>query len=135
MMTIYNGEVTLDSFGEAEVELPSWFEALNQDFRYQLTAIGAPAPNLHVAKTIQGNRFRIAGGSPGLVVSWQVTGVRHDVYAEAHRIPVEAWKPEIKQPRAAAQIDGDIRLRCHRPPIRLCLGLLSDLPPDSPDRE
>ena len=30
-------------------------------------------------------------------VSWQVTGVRHDVYAEAHRIPVEEKKTEKEQ--------------------------------------
>jgi len=27
-------------------------------------------------------------------VSWQVTGIRHDKYAEAHRIPVEEAKSE-----------------------------------------
>ncbi|MEI2691999.1 MAG: hypothetical protein V9H69_20750 [Anaerolineae bacterium] len=75
------------------VTLPDWFEALNQDFRYQLTPIGAAMPNLHVAEKIQGNTFRIGGGEPGLEVSWQVTGIRHDAYAEAHRIPVEAPKP------------------------------------------
>jgi len=35
MKNIYDGVVTLDSAGEAVVELPAWFEALNQDFRYQ----------------------------------------------------------------------------------------------------
>jgi hypothetical protein len=39
------------------------------------------------------NRFQIAGGQPQMTVSWQVTGVRHDPYAERHRIPVEEWKP------------------------------------------
>ena len=38
------------------------------------------------------NRFKIAGGKPGGKVSWQVTGVRHDAYANAHRIPVEEDK-------------------------------------------
>jgi len=93
MKNIYDGVVTLDTRGEAMVTLPDWFEALNQDFRYQLTPIGAAMPNLHVAEKIQGNTFRIGGGEPGLEVSWQVTGIRHDAYAEAHRIPVEAPKP------------------------------------------
>jgi len=75
MMNIYNGNVMLDANGEAWVELPAWFEALNRDFRYQLTAIGAPGPSLYIAEEISGNRFKIAGGSPGLEVSWQVTGV------------------------------------------------------------
>ena len=92
MMNIYNGNVTLDANGEAWVELPAYFEALNKDFRYQLTAIGAPGPNLYIAQEITGNRFKIAGGSPGMKVSWQVTGIRHDPFAEAHRIQVEVEK-------------------------------------------
>lgn len=93
MMNVYNGNVVLDERGEAWVELPAWFEALNRDFRYQLTALGGPGPNLHVADEIKANRFRIAGGSPGLKVSWQVTGIRQDPYANAHRIQVEEDKP------------------------------------------
>jgi hypothetical protein len=92
MMNIYNGNVVLDDKGEAWVKLADWFEALNQDFRYQLTPIGGWAP-LYVAEKIQGNRFKIAGGEPGLEVSWQVTGIRHDVWAEQNRIPVEEEKP------------------------------------------
>jgi len=93
MMNIYNGNVTLDGRGEAQVEMPEWFEALNQDFRYQLTAIGAPGPNLYVAEEIGDNRFRIAGGEPGMKVSWMVTGVRHDPLAVASRMVVEVDKP------------------------------------------
>ncbi len=92
MMNIYNGMTTLDAGGRATVILPDWFEALNQDFRYQLTAVGAAMPNLHVAGKIAGNRFSIAGGQPGAEVSWQVTGIRHDPFAEAYRIPVEEEK-------------------------------------------
>lgn len=93
MMNIYNGVVWLDDKGEALVKLPDYFEALNSDFRYQLTAIGAPGPNLYVAEEVSGNHFRIAGGKPGAKVSWQVTGVRQDAYAKAHRINVEEEKP------------------------------------------
>jgi hypothetical protein len=93
MMNIYNGTAVLDSDGEAWINLPNWFEALNRDFRYQLTAIGRPSPNLYVAEEVSGNRFKIAGGQPGGKISWQVTGVRHDAYADAHRLPVEEDKP------------------------------------------
>jgi hypothetical protein len=92
MMNIYNGNATLDDNGEAWVELPKWFEALNAEFRYQLTCIGGFAP-VYVAEEITGNRFRIAGGRTGMRVSWQVTGVRQDRWAQAHRIPVEEAKP------------------------------------------
>jgi len=97
MMNIYNGNVILDSRGEAEVELPEWFDALNRDFRYQLTAIGAPGPNLYIAEEIRGNRFRIAGGTSGMKVSWQVTGVRQDRWAEANRVQIEVDKNPDEQ--------------------------------------
>jgi len=92
MMNIYNGIVTLGKDGSAEVALPDWFEALNREFRYQLTCIGGFAP-VYVAKKVSGNRFKIAGGKPGTEVSWQLTGVRKDAYAEMHRVTVEEMKP------------------------------------------
>ena len=94
MMNIYTGNAILDNGGEAVVSLPKWFEALNADFRYQLTAIGAAAPNLHIAQEIANHQFSIAGGAPGMKVSWQVTGVRHDAYAKTHPLTVEVRKPE-----------------------------------------
>ncbi len=93
MMNVYNGNVTLDASGAAWVELPAYFEALNRDFRYQLTPIGGPGPNLYIAQEVQGNRFLIAGGAPGLRVSWQVTGIRQDAYAKANPVVVEVDKP------------------------------------------
>jgi len=93
MKNVYDGVVILDGNGEAWVELPEWFETLNRDFRYQLTSIGAPGPNLYIAEKITSNRFKIAGGQPGMEVSWQVTGIRKDPFAEKHRIPVEEEKP------------------------------------------
>jgi hypothetical protein len=99
MMNVYNGNVVLDAGGEAVVDLPEWFEALNRDFRYQLTAIGRPGPDLHVADEISGNRFRIAGGKGGTKVSWQVMGIRKDAFANKHRIPVEEQKPVAERGR------------------------------------
>jgi hypothetical protein len=92
MMNIYNGLVTLGEDGTAEIALPDWFEALNREFRYQLTCIGGFAP-VYVAEKVNGNRFKIAGGRPGLEVSWQLTGIRQDAFAEQNRIPVEELKP------------------------------------------
>ena len=93
MKNIYDGVVELDENGEAWIEFPDWFEALNRDFRYQITPIGAPGPNLYVADEVSDNRFKIAGGDPGMKVSWQVTCIRHDPYANAHPISVEKDKP------------------------------------------
>ncbi len=92
MKNLYDGVVDLDGNGEAVVKMPDWFESLNKDFRYQLTSIGAPGPNLYIAEEISGNQFKIAGGKPGARVSWLVTGTRHDAWADAHRIPVEQLK-------------------------------------------
>ena len=97
MMNIYNGIVILDAKGAAWVTMPEWFDALNQDFRYQLTSIGRPGPSLFIAREVKNNRFKIAGGHPGARVSWQVTGIRHDAWANAHRIPTEELKPENEQ--------------------------------------
>lgn len=94
MKNIYDGLATLDENGEAIVVLPNWFSYLNRDVRYLLTPIGAPAPNLHIAEKIKGNRFKIAGGQPGTEVSWQVTGIRQDAYANDNRIQIEVEKPE-----------------------------------------
>jgi len=97
MMNIYNGLVRLDARGEAWVELPQYFEALNRDFRYQLTSVGASQPRLYIASEVNGNRFKIAGGKANAKVSWQVTGIRQDAWANAHRIPTEEEKPLEKR--------------------------------------
>jgi hypothetical protein len=110
MKNVYDGVVVLDRKGKAEIELPDWFGALNKDFRYQLTAIGAPGPNLYIAEEIseatttanytssnnnnKNSRFKIAGGTSGMKVSWQVTGIRKDPWANANRVQVEEDKPD-----------------------------------------
>ena len=97
MLTLYSGNATLDGTGAAWVMLPGWFEELNSDFRYQLTPIGAPAPNLYVAEPVKDNRFRIAGGVPEQIISWQISAVRQDAYALANPLAVETAKPEAEQ--------------------------------------
>jgi len=96
MMNIYNGNVVTDRRGLATIELPDWFEALNRDFRYQLTVIGQFAQAI-VVKKVEQNRFTIKTNKPKVEVSWLVTGVRQDAYANAYRIPVEEMKPPQEQ--------------------------------------
>jgi hypothetical protein len=97
---VYDGVAQLDEDGTASVDLPEWFEALNEDFRYQLTAVGQAAPNLHVAEKIyENNRFRIAGGEGGMEVCWQVTGTRRDPWAAANPFVVEEDKPQEERGR------------------------------------
>ena len=92
MMNIYNGNVTTNAEGEAVVTLPEWFETLNRDFRYQLTVMGQFAQAI-VANKVANHEFSIKTDKPNVEVSWQVTGIRQDAWANAHRIPVEEQKP------------------------------------------
>ena len=91
MMNVYNGNIVTARHGLATVELPAYFEALNRDFRYQLTVIGQFAQAI-VKQEIANNRFTIKTSRPLVKVSWQVTGIRHDAFANAERIPVEEDK-------------------------------------------
>jgi len=89
---VYDGVVNLGPDGAAVIQLPDWLQELNEDFRYQLTPVGGPAPDIHVAKKIAQGCFKIAGGTPGMEICWQVTGNRRDAWAQANRIPVEQQK-------------------------------------------
>ncbi|MBC7553642.1 MAG: hypothetical protein H7257_06650, partial [Taibaiella sp.] len=91
MMNVYNGNITTDASGVATVTLPDYFEALNKDFRYQLTAIGSFAQSM-VSKEVSGNSFEIKTSQPNTKISWQVTGIRKDAYANANRV-----KPEVEK--------------------------------------
>jgi hypothetical protein len=91
MMNIYTGNVTTDAQGGATVQLPEWFEALNTDFRYQLTVIGQFAQAI-VGSEVQNHQFSIRTSVPNVKVSWQITGVRQDAYAKAHPLVVEEQK-------------------------------------------
>lgn len=109
VINFYSGKVTLDQQGAAVVELPAYFASINKDPRYTLTAVGAPMPNLHVAKEISEEAlatgeqagpgvappicsFRIAGGVPAGKVSWRVEALRNDLRVRLHGAPVEREK-------------------------------------------
>lgn len=97
VLNSYSGTVTLGANGEAWVELPEYYMAINIDPRYQLTAIGAPAPMLHVASEIVDNEFRIAGGQAGMRVSWEVKAVRNDAFVAQLGAPIEREKTGVEK--------------------------------------
>lgn len=108
-INFYRGTVVLDGAGRAIIRLPSYFAKINKDPSYQLTAVGAPMPELHVAEEISpaamfaGEKqplgmpgpacsFVIAGGRPGGKVSWRVEAVRNDEFVRQGGAPVELQK-------------------------------------------
>ena len=91
MMNVYNGNITTDAKGNATVTLPTYFEALNRDYRYQLTVIGTFAQAMISREYAKGS-FDIATDRPNVKVSWQITGIRQDAYAQEHPIVVETDK-------------------------------------------
>jgi TGF-beta propeptide len=141
MMNIYNGNVTTDGSGLATVTLPDWFEALNRDFRYQLTVIGQFAQAM-VENEVSNHQFTIHTDKPNAKVSWQVTGIRQDAWANANRIPVEVTKapadrglylhPEL----FGAPADKSIALAHHPAPPKLQAPKLPKLQgPNQPKQE
>lgn len=96
MMNIYNGNATTDKDGKVTITMPSYFQALNMEFRYQLTCIGQFAQAI-VLKEIESNTFVIQTDKPNVKVSWQVTGVRQDDWANDNRIIPEKEKEASKK--------------------------------------
>jgi|GEM_PF-792113 len=97
MMNIYNGNITTDASGTAIVDLPDYFMAENVDFRYQLTVIGGTFAQAVISKEVADNKFEIKTNQPNVKVSWQVTGIRNDKFAQAHRVvPVKEKEAKYK---------------------------------------
>lgn len=103
VLNIYDGVVTLNSSGNATVELPAYFSLLNKDYTYLASPLGQPMPSLHVSQTVEPRWFglfgapvfKISGGIGGGKISWQVTGIRQDPYIIAHPIiPVVKKGPD-----------------------------------------
>jgi hypothetical protein len=99
MKNIYDGVITTDGKGFATVTMPDWFDALNGHFRYQLTVLGRSFARAIVWEEMRGDRFTIRTDESRVKVSWQVTGIREDAFAKAHRIPVEEEKSGTERGR------------------------------------
>jgi hypothetical protein len=96
-MNLYSGNVTTDQNGEAVVKLPDYFQALNRDFRYQLTIVGQQWAQARIENEVQDDHFTIKTDKPNVKVSWQVVGIRNDAYAQAHPLVVEQLKPDAER--------------------------------------
>ena len=80
VLNIYRGIAILNNNGEAEIELASYFDKINTNFSYQLTAIGTPNQP-YILKEIEKNKFSVAG-TPNTKVSWLVIAERNDEYLQ-----------------------------------------------------
>ncbi len=92
----YSGNIITDASGLATVILPNYFETLNKDFRYQLTAIGSFSPVI-IKKKISNNQFIIQSKQPKVEVSWQITGVRNDRNMQYKPFVAESEKEESEK--------------------------------------
>jgi hypothetical protein len=95
-LDVYSGNVTTNGKGFATVTMPRWFQALNRSFRYQLTSLSG-LQQVAVAKEMHDDRFIVQSQRPHSKVSWQVTAVRHDRYANANRTRVIVPKSKADQ--------------------------------------
>lgn len=98
VLNAYSGNVTTDSQGRATVALPEYFETINRDYRYQLTAVGVFAQAI-VAREIAGNSFEIATSLPNVKVSWEVKGVRSDARMKVDPFVAVKEKPAAMKGR------------------------------------
>jgi len=99
ILNIYRGNIILNENGTVIVEMPDYFETINIDFSYILTAIGAPAPGLYISKELTNGTFEISGGVAGQKISWQITAQRNDPYVQQNpsKKDVEPLKPENRR--------------------------------------
>ena len=100
VLNVYRGNVTFNADGEAEVQMPDYYAAINTDPSYQLTPIGGWMP-LYIKEELQVDRFVIAGGTPGGRASWTVQAQRNDAYLRQYpeKRAVDVPKREGQQGR------------------------------------
>lgn len=106
VLNVYRGNATFDENGEAIVEMPSYFDAVNNtNCTYQLTPIGGYAP-LFIKEKMDDGKFIIGGGNEGLEVSWTVHTERNDPYLQQNpskrivEVEKESWnKGKYLQPQ------------------------------------
>lgn len=91
MINIYKGRAKTKN-KKAIIELPSYFEALNENIEYNLTPIKKLAI-LAISKEVKNNKFEVISDKD-CEFSWVVYGVRKDKYAKANPIIPEVKKEE-----------------------------------------
>jgi len=96
VLNSYSGNIVTDASGKATVSLPEYFEAINKDYRYQLTVIGSFAQAI-INKEVSNNKFEIATSIPNVKVSWEVKGVRNDARMKMNPFTAVQDKPAAQR--------------------------------------
>jgi hypothetical protein len=72
---LLSGRAVLGEGGRALIHIPDENLADLDQSHFQLTPMGSPAPNIHIAKILHDETgFEVAGGREGQEVFWQMTG-------------------------------------------------------------
>jgi hypothetical protein len=93
-INIYSGNIITNMEGYATVQLPEYMNALNKDFKYQLTIVDKSFAQAIIWEpmNIGNNSFVIKTNAPEIQVSWQITGTRQDTWAKENPMQVEVNK-------------------------------------------
>lgn len=93
-INIYSGNITTNEEGYATVALPEYMNALNKDFKYQLTIVDKSFAQAIIweGMNTETNSFVIKTNTPDITVSWQITGTRQDTWALENPMQVEVDK-------------------------------------------
>ena len=93
-INMYSGNITTNEEGYATVQLPEYMNALNKDFKYQLTIVDKSFAQAIIWEEMntETNSFVIKTNTSDITVSWQITGTRQDTWALENPMQVEVDK-------------------------------------------
>lgn len=94
MLNLYTGNAQIKK-GKCKIKMPNWFIPLNgkndDDFTFQLTSLGQQN-DLWVKEKMNEKGEVIFAGEKDGKFSYMITAIRHDKWAENHRVKVESKK-------------------------------------------
>lgn len=97
VLNMYRGIVELGANGQAIIELPDYFDAININPSYQLTAIGT-ATQPYVLSEIADNQFVISGAA-NTKVSWTVHAQRNDPTIQYYNSTIDNYTTNVRMKR------------------------------------
>lgn len=93
MSNLYKGQTVLDAKGQAVIDMPDYFMAMNKDAIVTLTSRSGAMPNLWAdGDPCVDGKFTIKEGTPGGRVAWFVMAVRNDAYVKEYGMPTKQEK-------------------------------------------